>query len=358
MPQKPAMQARDEDAGTRFTSFAGTPIPEAFDDVRAEYDALRQHAGVLDVSFRALLVVRGSDCVKFLNNLVTNDVARLADGSGCNALKVSLQGKVEAALRLLRVGPDIWCDLEPAPRDALVESWRKRILLADVQLHDESERWAVISIQGPRAAALLAALDVDVRDLEAMHAHTTAALGAVPVRVVRSDHTGEGGFDVFVATESAAEVWDALLAGDATVRPVGLAALDARRIEAGIPWSGREITSNRLPQEVGLEEGWISYSKGCYLGQETIARLHHLGHVNRHLRGLRVQGDACPQRGSVLRAGGKGVGAITSAALSPRFGQPVALAYVRRAHADPGERVEVVSGPTAAPAEVVALPMS
>jgi folate-binding protein YgfZ len=351
------MHAHHEGSGARFASFAGALIPDAFGDVGEEYDVLRRHAGVLDVSFRALLMVRGRDAPKFLNNIVTNDVAALSDGSGCHALKVSLQGKVEAALRLLRVGDDIWCDLEPTPLGALIEALRKRIILADVALHDESDRWATFSIQGPRASALLAALGLDVQRLQAMHAHTAATLGDVPVRVVRSDHTGDGGYDVFVAVESAPSVWDALLACDAAVRPVGLAALDARRIEAGIPWTGREITSDRLPQEVGLDEGWISHTKGCYLGQETIARLHHLGHVNRHLRGLLVQGEASPMPGNVLRAAGKEVGTITSAAVSPRLEQPIALAYLRRGHAEPGERVEVVSGSETMHAEVVALPM-
>lgn len=327
-----------------------------FGDVAAEYMALREGAGLLDLSSRALLVLRGGDARRFLNNLVTNDVESLQDGQGCSALKVSLQGKVETPLRVLRAGDDLWIDLEPAPCEALADALGKRIILADVSLEDESARWALLALQGPRAAAVLAALGVEVGALTTLHAHAAATLAGIDVRVVRSDHTGDGGFDVFAPEARAPELWETLVAADG-VRPVGHAAHTARRIEAGIPWVESELVPPRLPQEAGLDDGWISHTKGCYLGQETIARLHHMGHVNRELRGVVLESESPPTPGSTLRVGDRDAGTLTSSAYSPGRRGAVALAYVRREHAEPGTRVAVQSESSTMTGEVIGLPM-
>ncbi len=357
MSQHTPLSRHHDGAGAQLESLEGAFVPVAFGDWTEEYDALRQHAGVLDLSFRSLLVLRGNGAANFLNNMVTNEVGTLRRGGGCNALKVSLQGKVEAALRVLRSEDALWCELEPGPCEALFDALRKRIILADVRIENESDGWALVSVQGPRAADALAALDVDVGALDAPHAHDEATLAGEAVRVVRSDHTGEGGYDVFVSSDAAIRVWEALLAGDDRLRPVGLTALNARRIEAGIPWHRSELADPRLPQEAGLDAGWISYTKGCYLGQETVARLHHLGHVNRHLRGVVLEGEAPVETGTTLRAAGKDVGVITSIGYSPRRQRSVGLAYIRRQHAEPGIRLELSSGSSSFHAEVTPLPM-
>ena len=184
-------------------------------------------------------------------------------------------------------------------------------------------------------------------------------MAGAEVRLARSDHTGEGGFDIWVPQEAAVEVRSALLAAGAV--PVGAEALDIRRIEAGIPRQGAEITTERFPQEAGLEAGWISYTKGCFLGQETIARLHHLGHVNRHLRGVRLEAgaantasDPLPPPQASLVVDGKEVGTVTSAVHSLGLGVPIALGYVRRDFALPGTAVLV--GSASHPGHIVALP--
>ncbi len=355
MSMQTAMQSRHAEAGAQLIEIEGVAVPESFGDVPGEYDALRQSAALLDLSFQAVFTLRGADAVKFLNNMVTNDVAVLRAGTGCHALKVSLQGKMEAALRVLRVEDGFWCDVHPAPRVALVDALRKRILISDVQLEDASANWTLLSVHGPEARDVVAAAGAEMGRLETLHAHAEATLAASPARIVRSDHSGDGGYDVFVPRDAAGAAWDALRAAGA--RPVGFAALDLRRIECGIPSSGREITPDRLPQEAGLEDGWLNHTKGCYLGQETIARLHHLGHVNRHLRGLRIEGDTIPPERSALRVKDQDVGIITSARFSPRLGCVVALAYVRSKHAEPGTSLDIVTESRAQRAEVVNLPM-
>jgi folate-binding protein YgfZ len=161
---------------------------------------------------------------------------------------------------------------------------------------------------------------------------------------------------VWVPARQAMAVWRALRdAGKA--RPTGVAALDVRRIEAGIPWPGREITGEYFPVEAGLESGWISFTKGCYLGQETISRLHHLGHVNRHLRGLLLDDVEPPPPGSVLWRHDERAGKVTSAARSPRLGRTIALAYVHRTHSEPGSMLEVEVAGARSSGQVALLPL-
>ena len=328
--------------------------------LRGEYEALRRHAGLLDLTARGKLRLGGADRGRFLNDLLTNDILVLRPGQGCNALKVTLQGKMEAALRILCFEDEIWCDLEAEPLAALLRTLRMRILRAAVTVEDASAAWALFSLQGPEAVAVLAKLGVSAGGLGELHRHAGAVLAGIEVHLVRSDHTGEGGYDVWVPEAAAGSLRAALLEAGAVL--VGPEALEVRRIEAGIPRQGVEITTERFPQEAGLEAGWISYTKGCFFGQETIARLHHLGHVNRHLRGVRLEansvtsGDGLPPPGAALAVDGKEVGTVTSAVRSLGLGVPVALAYVRRDSAQPDTAVRIQAGSASLPGRITALP--
>jgi len=356
MPDQDALHAGQERAGARFTPIGGESTPFDFGDVDGEYDALRRGAGLLDLSFRAKLRFTGADRVAFLQNMLTNDIQSLQPGRGCRALKLTVQGKMEAALHVLCFDTEIGCDLEPAPVQTLVLGLRRRILRDDVQIEDVSASWKLFSVQGPAAGGALAALGIDASRQHESLAHAEAQLAGVDVRVVRTDHAGAGGFDIWVPSTAAARVWEVIHAA-AAVRPVGLAALDIRRIEAGIPWHGKEITTDHFPQEAGLEDGWISYTKGCYLGQETIARIHHMGHVNRCLRGLILEAESPPPPRSRLVSAGREVGEVTSSALLPRLARPVALAYIRSEHALAGTQLVVVSGSERWPCGVRVLPL-
>ncbi|UCE01393.1 MAG: aminomethyltransferase family protein [Candidatus Latescibacterota bacterium] len=332
--------------------------PDHYGDVAAEYAALRSGVGLLDLSFRARLRLTGADRVRFLHNMLTNDIQALSPGSGCNAVKVSVQGKIEAALRVLCLENELWCDLEPGARETLLAGLGKRIVLEDVVLEDASNERALLSLQGPESAHTLRQMGVDVDAIPELHQHLAASLAGFAVRVARSDHTGDAGYDIWVAPEAAAALRDALLAAGPRVQRVGRQALDLRRIEAGIPWHERELTPERFPQEAGLDNGWISYTKGCYLGQETIARIHHMGHVNRSLCGLLFDTQPVPEAGSRVWSGDKEIGIVTSAAHSFRLDRPVALAYLRREVAAPGSAVEVRLGARSRAAQVAALPFA
>jgi folate-binding protein YgfZ len=290
-----------------------------------------------------------------MQNMLTNDVAALRSGHGCHAAKLDLQGKIIATLHVLRQENELWLDLEPGPAQVFEADLRKRIVLENAELTDMTSEWSLFGVQGPHAGDCLAAAGIDVSGLDKELHHLTRPLGSHWVHVVRSDHCGSGGFDVWVPAGEASEVWRLLV--ESRAQPVGLTALNVRRIEAGIPWHGRELTPDRFPQEAGLDEGWISYTKGCYLGQETISRLHHMGHVNRILRGLHLEAPDVPGPGTQLFEADKLVGWITSAARSPVLERVVALAFVRRESASPGTRVRVAS-PNGHAGEVTSLPMA
>jgi len=344
-------------AGARLADIDGGLQPVDFGDPRSEYEALRSGAGLADLARHGRLRIRGADRASFLHNMVTNDVLGLRPGQGCNAAKLTLQGKMEAGLHVLCFEDEIWCELEAAPAAALQAALERHRIMEDASIEDVTAESALLTVQGPRASAALQAAGVETADLDAELRHAVRRVGGVEARVVRLDRSGAGGFDVWVATARAGEVWRALRdAGGA--RPVGCEALEVRRIEAGIPRAGAEVTGEYFPMEAGLEVGWISYTKGCYLGQETISRLHHLGHVNRYLRGLVLDGDEVPSRGSAVRAGDDRVGEITSSARSPHLGRAIALAYVHRTHAEPGTELVVETASGRAAARVVLVPFA
>lgn len=349
------LHSRHVAAKARLAEVDGWLVAADFGDVGAEYEALRHRAAVIDLSLRGKLRVTGADRASFLHNMLTNDIRALAPGQGCNAAKLDLHGKMEGGLHVLCLDEALLCDIDPGPAPRVAAALEKHLVLEDAKLEDETDRWALLAVQGPMAAAVLAAVGATAGALVRELQHAASRIAGRDVHLVRMDHSGEGGFDVWVRADDAAGVWDALVHAPGA-SAAGLTSLDVRRIEAGIPWYGSEITPDVFPMEAGLEEGWISYTKGCYLGQETISRLHHLGHVNRRLRGLHLDGDVLPERGSDVLASGKRVGTVTSAARSFRLGRPVALALVHRDAAAVGTLVELVATAGRLAARVTELP--
>lgn len=311
------------------------------------YLSLHRGAALHVLTSRSLLVVHGKDRARFLHNMLTNDIASLRPGEGCSAVKVSVQGKMEAALRVICLEEEMWCDLDGQAVEVVLTGLRRRIVLEEAELQEASRRWKLLSLQGPAAADVLRKLGGRPEALPQRHQHAAAMIGGIDGRIVRSDHTGEGGFDFWIP-HTALEQMTTLLV-EAGARLVDAETFEVRRVEAGIPRHGAEITADYFPQEAGLDAGWISYTKGCYLGQETIARIHHMGHVNRCLRGLLFEKGDAPAAGDTVRAGDKAIGVVTSAVDSLGLGRPIALAYVRRENGMSGTPVTVSAGGGASP---------
>jgi folate-binding protein YgfZ len=291
-----------------------------------EYELLRDSAGVVERT-RGSLVLRGSEAADFLQGQVTNDVEGLAPGAGCYALLLTHKGKVRVDMRILRGENWIWIDCPKGGLPVLDHMIRTYGIGRDIRPEDVSDERTILSVLGPRARA---ALGVDVPEEE--HAFV---------------ETGDG---LYVATDLGVDVIAPAGHSLGGIEPVSEEAAECLRVEWGRPRLGIDFDADTIPQEAGLNERGVSFTKGCYVGQETVARLHYKGKPNRHLRGLRLSAPAA--RGDELRLGERVVGSIGSTAESPVHG-PIALALVRR-EAEPGATLDVASGATTA--EVVELP--
>ncbi|MEJ7639441.1 MAG: glycine cleavage T C-terminal barrel domain-containing protein [Singulisphaera sp.] len=314
--------------------------------------------GLLDRSDCVRLDVAGPDRAKFLHNLTTNDVKRLASGRGCEAFVTSPQGKTLGYVSLLAGDDLILVRTNPGGLELALPHLQKYGVFDDVALADVSERSFEFHLAGPRAEELFLLAGGEL-PAEGELDHRGTRLADCPIRVVRERPTGRPGLTLIGAVADAPRV-AALLHEQGS--PIGLVDVDpgtadVLRIEAGMPLFGGDVTADNLPQEVGRDGRAINFVKGCYLGQETVARIDALGHVNKVLTGLKLPVGPIPPVGATLEVDGKAAGKITSAAFSPGWGRGLALAFVRTSHAADGTEVRVVGDGSSASAVVSDLPM-
>ena len=357
MSKRSALYDTELAAGAVFETWFGWELPARFDDPTIEYRAVRGSVGLIDLSFRGILELTGKDSARFLNGMVTNDVRPLKPGYGQYAAMLSPHGELLADMRIYALADGYWLDLHeeliPQVRDVL-----ERHLIADqVQIRDRRAEFVIVSLQGPACVEPLARLGIGEAKSLGEYQHLDGAVEGTPVRVIRDSETGEEGFVLVVPVTAAAAVWRALLQAGRhdQLRPVGMEALNTLRIEAGIPWYGLDMDEANLLQEVGLERA-ASLSKGCYIGQETVARIAHRGHVNWHLIGLLLEDGEAPEVGTTLLHEQREVGRITSAVRSPALDRPIALGYVRRERMAPGTILQLKAQKGTSSAEIVRLP--
>jgi len=346
------LEAVQKAAGAAFAAFAGGELPARFRDLQHEWAAVRQRCGVFDARFRALLAMTGSDRITFLQGMVSNDVARLGEGEGTYAAVLTQQGKVVSDLRIYVLADETWLDVPAARAAAVRESLERYIVADDVEFRDDHAWAPLVGLEGPQADRILVAVTGEAVPGLRAFAHRVQTFDGTQVRVVATTHAGEQGYLLFGNPEVGGKLWEHCCAAGA--EPVGMEALDVLRIEAGIPWHGHDMDDTTLIGEVGLAAA-ISFTKGCYLGQEVVERVAARGQVQRKLVGFLCDGQAVPPAGTKLMAEGKEVGWITSAARSPARGATIALGYVRREWWEVGSEVRLGTGENAM-ARVVALP--
>jgi folate-binding protein YgfZ len=311
---------------------------EAAVELDAQYRALREEAGLVDRSERGKLLVRGADAAEYLQAQVTNDIEAVAVGEGCYAALLDRKGHMRADMRLLRLADDeLWLDTEPIAKAELLRHLDMYRIGRDVELVDVTPERTLVSIVGPGARELSG-----IGPLSPEHAHRPLTLGEVECRAVATDL----GVDLIAAPQDADVLRDLLL--DRGMAGVTEDAVEVLRVESGRPRFGAEMTAATIPAEAGINERAVSFTKGCYIGQETVARLHYKGRPNRHLRGLRLEAPA--EHDDPILLGEREIGKVGTACVSPALG-PIALAIVRR-EAQPGDRVAV----GAASGEIVELP--
>jgi folate-binding protein YgfZ len=326
------------------------------------YEGVNTAVGLIDRSARVRLAVSGADRAKFLHNLTTNEVKRLPEGRGCEAFVTSPQGKTLGFVSLLACPGQILLRTDPGGDVLLRPHLEKYGVFDEVSLDDIAGSTFELHLAGPRTEELLQRLGLELPGLADLD-HTETVLDGRSVRVVRESPTGRPGMTLLGARGDQDAIRRQIQAAglDVGLVEVGDEEFEALRIEAGTPVFGRDVSEKNLPQEIGRDDRAISFVKGCYLGQETVARIDAVGHVNQILRGLLLEpGAAAPPAAGSVEVDGKSVGRLTSAAFSPGWNAWIGLAYVRINQMAAGTQVRL-SGAGAnsvieVPAVVVDLP--
>ena len=374
--------------GARFAELNGAEIVTDYGGWLAEHAALRESAGVIDLSFRSRICLVGNDRVRFLHGQVTNDVKKLRAGEGCYAAITTAKGKMESDLNIFALADELLLDFEPGLTGKISQRLDTFIAADDVQIVAAAPHYGLLSVQGPKAADVINALGLfgwGERPREPLAPLTPdgspgvsphqlpakafdslkisdATLGEIYLanqpRLVSAP--GFDGFDLFVPNNFLGAVADKLIAAARQIggRACGWTAFETARIEAGIPRFGEDMDGTNIPLECGIESRAVSYGKGCYIGQEIINRIHSVGHVTRELRGLRLADDlkSLPARGDKLFFNGREIGHVTSAVKSPSVGGNIALGYVRREANQIGNELILLTAAGESPAKIVALP--
>jgi len=311
----------------------------SIDVIGTDYRVLTEACGLLDRSERGKLALSGAEAAGFLQGQVSNDVEGLAPGSGCYAAFLTPKGKMLGDVRILNAGEELLLDTERVALQGLFNMIRRFSIGYQVQLHKRTLECGLLSLIGPEAAMVAGAGGLPASE----NAHLLVSIGAVQARAIRTDV----GIDLLCDATDTEALRAAL--DDAGAVAIGEAAAECLRVEQGRPRYGIDLDDSVIPQEAGLNERAVSFTKGCYVGQETVARLFYRGKPNRQLRGLALSAPAEP--GDEVMFEGRPVGRVTSVASSPRFG-PIALALIRR-EAPPGTAVSAGDGLTG---QVVELP--
>lgn len=324
--------------GAKLAIYRGAETPASFGNPAAEFRALLEGCAVFDMSWQGKLIFSGRDRVRWLNGMVTNNIRDLAAGQGVYSFILTPQGHNQGDLVAYNRGDYLLAtsDREQAPKiTAVLERY---IIMDQVEIEDISDKLGAIGVAGPKCGEALARLGIAVSQLELGQVVDTV-VSDVGVSVARHTHPHWNGYEIWLAPENIDRIWDALTGAGAT--PAGSDALEMYRIARGVPRYAIDLRERDLPQETGQQHA-LSFTKGCYIGQEIVERIRARGNVHRTFVGLEVDG-APPESGAKIRAGGKDVGEITSVARVPFPGgeRTLALGYLRREAAGAGATVQV-----------------
>ncbi|MCZ6691614.1 MAG: aminomethyltransferase family protein [Planctomycetota bacterium] len=343
-----------EQRGARWTEEADWKVPADFGDPAAEHAAVRQSAGVIDLTPRGTLRFLGKDRVDFLQRLLSGKVRDVSPPGWEPSLLLTPKGKIIADMRVVILSDAVIMDVAPSNPGPLKARLEKYVLSSDVEIEDRTAQTVVLSVHGPHAPDALRRLFGAGGSLPGARDVVETDIEGVPCQVLRSSLTGEEGFDIFIPTKGSQTVWEAIDAGGG-LTPVGRTTLEVCRVEAGIPFYGADFGEETIPLEARLEE-WLCLEKGCFPGQEVVARATHRGGVRRRIQGLIIDAETpLPPRSPVFKEGLE-VGWVSSAVRSLDLDRVVALAYIRNDQLDPPDRFEVRSKGRRYPAKLSELP--
>jgi aminomethyltransferase len=338
------LHERHSSLGARWKEITGWQVPAHYGDVLDEYRAVRRAAGIADLSYRGRCRVTGEDRVKWLQSIISNDLLSLTSGLGIYSSLLTHKGKMLTYFRILLLADAVMLDDVGDIGESTFQSLRKFLLYGtQAKLHNCMESWGSLLLSGPQAPAVIrSAWALDVGDLKPL-AFLVQELSDGPAIILRSEETGEFDLEILLAAEALPAVWDHLWrAGQGFgLTPLGADARDILRLEAGLPLAGADLTEEIVPPEANLEGKAFSLTKGCYPGQEVVARMDTYGSVRRRLVGLKLDGPAVPSKGAKLFSGEREVGWVSSAALSPLVGCPIAFGFPLRDFATSGTELTV-----------------
>ena len=341
--------------GAQLAEYFSSAMPARFSDPREEYRFARETAGVIDKNYRAWFDLTGPDRTRYLNAVVTNNIRDLKPGHGAISLLLNSQGHILAELEAYVFDDRIRIVTYAMIREQTFATLEKFIIMDDATLTDITGQIGAIAVEGPRTVDLLAA--IGAAPLYALNELGAAAsqVAGIQCEIVKRSPGGMPGAEFVARTEDLPKLWSALVESARPLGggPVGYEALNILRLEAGIPWFGYDFDSSVIPHEAGLENSHISYTKGCYTGQEIVERVRSRGHVNRKRVGIGFSSREVPAPKTPLSASGAEVGQVTRAGYSYALDRPIGMAYLRAEHNSVGARVSYRGGE----AEVIPLPV-
>lgn len=354
MPTLP-LQAQHQKRGARLSRQAEWELPTDYGDPLSEYRALREGVGIADLSFQGLFLISGRDRIPFLQNLISNDLNNLPPQKGLYTTLLTAKGRVLSDFYLYPLSDALLMEVEWTNAKQTVDQLMRFKLRSQVKI--ETPAWGHLLVSGPRARPLLERLLGPLPKMEEKSFLQAERAGRSLLCVKRSISGGED-YHLYPSIETLENLWEDLFREGAVFdpAPVGQSALEIARIEAGKPRYGIDLDEHIIPIEAGLGPEAISYTKGCYPGQEVMARIQTYGHVNKNLTGLVLEGAALPKKDDKVFQEEKELGWITSSTWSPRLGKVIAMAYLRPQIAAPETAVEVESDGIRRPARVTALP--
>lgn len=325
-----------------FGDVYGWMMARAYGTPDQEQQAVRERAGLIDLSFHGVIKAAGREAAQFLQGLVTNDVKSLEAHKGMRAAFLTGHGKVRGLCRILRCEDYFLIINDPQTHEKIFKYIFPFSYAGDFRVEDVSENCRILSLQGPKAIAVMKEISFEPVPALAENDWVNTVIGGHHVMVVRASHTGEIGFDILVSDAGLKDIWDFILLKGAFhgLAPVGLDALEALRIEAGIPAYGIDVNESNMMLEIGMTDA-VSFTKGCYTGQEAVAMATYRGHISKKLSGLLIEGDRIPATGSKVLKDGKEIGQVTSASRSLATGRVIALAYIKYGYFDSGNQLQI-----------------
>jgi len=372
------LKSEHQELGAAFAEYFGCNLPANYGDAQREYKFARESVALIDKNYRCVFSFTGKDRVRYLNAMLTGNIRDLAAGHGNVSLLLNPQGRILAEVEALALEDRLLVISFAMIRARLIETFDKFIIMDDVTLEDVTDKFGTLALEGPEAAEIVRELcGTDLNALEDF-AHVENTIAGISCRVIRTSAGEIPGVEFLTPRENLAALWNLLLIAVKKHGggPVGYEALNVLRLEEGVAWYGVDFDENQIPHQASLEATHISYTKGCYTGQEIVERVRSRGQIQRRRVMLRFSGDAIPRAGEPLFApsaqdsvehdaenktersaenpaepstenpAGRGaeIGFVTRAARSPKFAAVIGMGYVRREQMDPGSKVKWSGG--------------